>query len=38
VDPGNRLKEVRLEGPASGDLDRFPLEESAGELYVLLPD
>jgi nitrite reductase (NADH) small subunit len=38
VDPGTRLKEVRLEGPASGDLDRFPLEESAGELYVLLPD
>jgi nitrite reductase/ring-hydroxylating ferredoxin subunit len=36
VDPDNRLKEVPVER-AEG-LDRYPLEQSDGMLYVLLPD
>jgi nitrite reductase (NADH) small subunit len=37
VDPQTRLKEVRVEAGPEG-LDRFPLEQDAGTLYVLLPD
>jgi nitrite reductase/ring-hydroxylating ferredoxin subunit len=38
VDPANRLKEVRVEPGKSEDLDRFPMEEAGGVLYVVLPD
>jgi nitrite reductase (NADH) small subunit len=34
VDPETRLKEIRVE---SEDLDRVPLEQADGTLYVLLP-
>jgi nitrite reductase (NADH) small subunit len=35
---GTRLKEIRVEAATPEGLDRFPLEESGGTLYVLLPD
>jgi nitrite reductase (NADH) small subunit len=38
VDPETRLKEVRVETGAAERLDRFPLEQDDGKLYVLLPD
>ena len=34
ADPKNRLKEVPVE---MGVLERFPLEQSGGTVYVLLP-
>ena len=34
ADPKNRLKEVPVE---MGGLERFPLEQSGGTVYVLLP-
>ncbi len=34
VDPETRLKEIRVE---AGNLDRLPLEQADGTLYVLLP-
>ncbi len=38
VDPGTRLKEVPVEAGGPEGLDRFPLEQDGGTLYVLLPD
>lgn len=38
VDPETRLKEVRVEAGRTESLDRYPLEQSEGTLYVLLPD
>jgi len=38
VDPQIRLKMVALEPGKKEDLDPFPLEQSEGTLYVLLPD
>jgi nitrite reductase/ring-hydroxylating ferredoxin subunit len=38
VDPETRLKEVRVEATRPENLDRLPVEEAAGTLYVLLPD
>jgi nitrite reductase (NADH) small subunit len=38
VDPQTRLKEVPVESDRPESLDTFPLEQSGGTLYVLLPD
>jgi nitrite reductase (NADH) small subunit len=38
VDPETRLKEVAVETGKSENLDRLPLEQSEGTLYVLLPE
>ena len=38
VDPRVRLKRVAVEPGRPEDLERFPLEQSDGTLYVLLPD
>jgi nitrite reductase (NADH) small subunit len=38
VDPETRLKEVPVEAARPEGLDRFPLEQDGGTLYVLLPD
>jgi nitrite reductase (NADH) small subunit len=38
VDPETRLKAVPVESPPPEDLERFPLEQRDGMLYVLLPE
>ena len=38
VDPGTRLKEVRVEKGAPENLDRLTTEQREGTLYVLLPE
>jgi nitrite reductase (NADH) small subunit len=38
VDPRTRLREVRVETGKTENLDRLPLEQAGGTLYVLLPE